>query len=286
MTPQAFCQDKAAPHGSSFYYATLYQPEAQQQALFAVEALWRELQSCISECSDESVARAKLDWWRSELARSLEGQARHPVGVALQGAIREHHLAEEYLQELIDGATMDLQYTGYQTFNDLQLYAYRTGAVRWMLHAQIMGLSDNRAYKYAHDLGLALRLIDLLQYTGRDAAQGRLYWPAQEMETFGVKPADFMQPKTNDRLQKLLAHQGQRIENLIEQALTQLPDEDRLAQLAALIMLRLRRSLLTEIREEGFQVLEHRTKLTPLRKLWLAWRTMRREKKLARRRAR
>ena len=33
------------------------------------------------------------------------------------------------------------------------------------------------------------------------------------------------------------------------------------------------RTLLGEIRRDGFQVLRQRTSLTPVRKLWLAWKT-------------
>ena len=49
--------------------------------------------------------------------------------------------------------------------------------------------------------------------------------------------------------------------------------EDRRAQRAGLIMAAIYRTLLDEIERDGFQVLTQRIALTPLRKLWIAWKT-------------
>jgi len=39
------------------------------------------------------------------------------------------------------------------------------------------------------------------------------------------------------------------------------------------VMAAIYRTLLGEIRRDGYRVLAHRVALTPLRKLWIAWRT-------------
>ena len=57
--------------------------------------------------------------------------------------------------------------------------------------------------------------------------------------------------------------------------MAQLPAQDRKAQRTGLIMAAIYRTLLDEIARDGYKVLDRRTSLTPLRKLWLAWRTWR-----------
>ena len=52
-----------------------------------------------------------------------------------------------------------------------------------------------------------------------------------------------------------------------------LPPEDRHAQRPGLVMAAIYRALLDEIARDRFQVLKQRTALTPVRKLWIAWRT-------------
>jgi phytoene synthase len=59
-------------------------------------------------------------------------------------------------------------------------------------------------------------------------------------------------------------------------AFAQLDPRDRSAQRAGLMMAAIYQALLDEIARDGYQVLDRRTSLTPLRKLWIAWRTARR----------
>ena len=58
-----------------------------------------------------------------------------------------------------------------------------------------------------------------------------------------------------------------------EIALSRLAPEDRASQRAGLIMAAIYRTLLEEIEREGFRVLKEKTSLTPLRKLYIAWKT-------------
>ena len=69
--------------------------------------------------------------------------------------------------------------------------------------------------------------------------------------------------------------QAARAQTWYERAFAQLPAQDRKAQRTGLVMAAIYRTLLDEIARDGYKVLDRRTSLTPLRKLWLAWRTWR-----------
>ena len=60
MSPDEYCQQKAAASGSSFYYSFLFLPPERRRAITALYAFCREVDDTVDECSDESLARIKL----------------------------------------------------------------------------------------------------------------------------------------------------------------------------------------------------------------------------------
>jgi len=275
MTPEQYCQQRAAPRGSSLYYSLRYADREQRAALTAVFALHDELLEIPRECHDPGVARTKLDYWHEELAQLQHGQARHPVARALSQAVARYRLPEEYFAELLDGAEMDLQHYDYADLRELSLYCHRVGGVLGTLATEILGYSDRHTTKFGHALGMAMAMDDRLRALRADAGRGRIYVPADERAQHGVRAEELMQPQTSDRLRALLTAQWQRVGEWYERALDLLPEADRGHQRPLLVEAALRQTLLNEIERDGLQLMEHQVALTPLRKLWLAWRTAR-----------
>jgi phytoene synthase len=273
MTPDEYCQQKAARGGSSFYYSFLFLPANQRRAITALYAFCREVDDVVDECQEPQVAATKLAWWRQELARVYGGQPQHPVAQALQAASGEFNLPEEQLQEIIDGMEMDLQQSRYLDFKALSLYCYRVAGVVGLLAAEIFGYQDRRTQKYAHDLGLAFQLTNIIRDVGEDARRGRIYLPIDELQRFEVKAADLLNARHSDNFRRLMDFQIERAGSYYTQAIDQLPAVDRRAQRPGLVMAAIYRTLLDEIERDGCQVLTQRTSLTPIRKLWIAWRT-------------
>jgi phytoene synthase len=275
MSPDEYCQQKAARSGSSFYYAFRFLEPDRRRAITALYAFCREVDDVVDDTREPSVARAKLDWWREEIARLFQGEPNHPITRALAPQLAAFDLSREYFEEIIDGMQMDLDYDAYPDFATLSLYCYRVASVVGLLSARIFGYTDRRTLKFAHDLGMALQLTNILRDVHEDAVRGRVYIPLDELEQFGVKPEEFRSTITRDAHQALFAFQAQRARGFYAKAEAQLPQEDRHSQRPGLIMAAIYRTLLDEIEHDGFRVLEHRVRLTPLRKLWIAWRASR-----------
>lgn len=273
MTPDQYCQDKAAASGSSFYYSFLFLPPERRQAITALYAFCREIDDVVDECDDPQLARTKLAWWRLELARMYEGNPTHPVTQALQTASQRFSLPQEQLNEIIDGMEMDLTQSRYLDFTALSLYCYRVASVVGLLAAEIFGYEDRHTLKYAHDLGMAFQLTNIIRDVGEDARRGRLYLPIEDLQRFNVKAADILAGRYVDGFRELMEFQIQRAEQYYQQAMANLPAQDRKAQRPGLVMAAIYRTLLTEIRADGCRVLDRRTALTPLRKFWIAWKT-------------
>ncbi len=273
MTPDEYCQQRAAASGSSFYYSFLFLEPRRRQAITALYAFCREVDDVVDECPDAGLARTKLDWWRGELAALYTGRPSHPVTQALLGSLKEFHLPQEQLLEIIDGMEMDLDNTRYADFKALHLYCYRVASVVGLLAAEIFGYRERQTLKYAHDLGLAFQLTNIIRDVGEDARRGRIYLPQDELARFGVTEADLLHANYSDNFSRLMAFQVERAQATYQQAFAQLPVADRKAQRAGLVMAAIYRATLNEIVRDSYRVLDQRISLPPLRKLWLAGKT-------------
>jgi phytoene synthase len=272
--PHQYCQEKAAASGSSFYYSFLFLPKPRRQAITALYAFCREVDDVADECSDVNIARTKLAWWRLEIANLYAGQPQHPVTQALATAIQEYGLVEEHFLEIIDGMEMDLDQNRYADFKQLQLYCYRVASVVGLLSASIFGYSDRKTLKYAHDLGMAFQLTNIIRDVGEDARRNRIYLPLDELTQFKVSETDILHSHETDNVRQLLKFQINRAQEFYDRAFAELPAVDRRAQRPGLMMAAIYRSLLNEIQsDDSLIVLNSRVSLTPLRKLWLAWKT-------------
>ena len=273
MTPDLYCQDKAARSGSSFYYSFLFLPPERRRAITALYAFCREVDDVVDECADSEVARIKLAWWRKQIAGTFAGSAQHPVAQALIPLVRVFNLPQDRFRDIIDGMEMDLRYNRYPDFATLQSYCYRVAGVVGLMAAEIFGYRDPATLKYAENLGTAFQLTNIIRDVGEDARRGRVYLPLDELARFGLSATDIIHRHDSEALQRLIEFQVGRAEEYYRLAFASLPEQDRKAQRPGLVMAAIYRKVLEEIRNGGCKVLDRRTSLTPIRKLWIAWRT-------------
>jgi phytoene synthase len=273
MSPDQYCQDKAAQSGSSFYYSFLFLPPEKRRAITALYAYCREVDDVVDECSDTDLARAKLAWWRQEIAGTFAGAAQHPVAQALIPVVRLFDLPQSRFQEIIDGMEMDLQYNRYPDFATLQSYCYRVAGVVGVMAAQIFGYRDPATLRYAENLGTAFQLTNIIRDVGEDARRDRVYLPLDELARFGVAASDIVHLQETASFRRLIEYQIDRAKDYYQRAFASLPQQDRKSQRPGLVMAAIYRTVLDEIVAGGCKVLNQRTSLTPLRKLWIAWKT-------------
>jgi 15-cis-phytoene synthase len=273
MTPDEYCQRKAAASGSSFYYSFLFLPPERRRAITALYAFCREVDDVVDETQETQIAAAKLAWWRAEVANLLAGNPQHPVTRALHPHLAAFSITGGRLNEIIDGMEMDLTQTRYLDWTGLERYCYRVASVVGLLAAGIFGYRDARTLDYARELGIAFQLTNIIRDVGEDARMNRIYLPMDELKSFGVPAADILQSRETPEFGRLMQFQAQRAKGHYSNALSALPASDRKAQRPGLIMAAIYRALLDEIERDGFHVLTRRTSLTPLRKFWIAWKT-------------
>ncbi len=270
-TPEHYVQEKAASSGSSFYYAFLFLPAPRRAAITAFYAFCREVDDVVDEVSDPGVAAVKLAWWRKEVAQAYAGTPTHPVMQALMPWTAEFGIEQRQLQAVIEGCEMDLAQTRYLDFAALERYCHLVAGIVGEVAARIFGQTQDATTGYAHKLGLAFQLTNIIRDVGEDAMRGRIYLPISELQQFDVKAHEITKRQYSERFTALMQFQARRAHALYDEALALLPAVDRRSQKPGLMMASIYRTLLREIEGEGFQVLHQRISLTPLRKLWLAW---------------
>ena len=277
ISPQRYVQDKAAASGSSFYYAFLFLPGPRRAAITAFYAFCREVDDVVDESSDSGVAAAKLAWWRQEVQAAFAGRPSHPVMKALMPLAAEFQVQPQHLIAVIDGCQIDLQQTRFLDYAALQRYCHLVAGVVGEVAANIFGRTEASTLQYAHRLGLAMQLTNIIRDVGDDARRGRIYLPVSELQQFGVKAQEILKRDApwgySERFDALMRFQAERAHRLYDEAFGLLPEADRRAQKPGLMMANIYRTLLREIEADHFRVLHQRTSLTPLRKLWIAWRT-------------
>jgi 15-cis-phytoene synthase len=277
MTPQQYVQEKAAGSGSSFYYAFLFLPPPRRAAITAFYAFCREVDDVVDETTDTGVAASKLQWWRGEIGQAYAGQPSHPVMKALMPLAADYDIRAEHLLAVIEGCQMDLDQTRFLDFQGLRRYCHLVAGVVGEVAAGIFGRTQAATTAYAHQLGLALQLTNIIRDVGDDARRGRIYLPVAELQRFDVKAHELLKREApwgySERFTALMRFQAERAHAAYDEALSLLPPADRVAQKPGLMMANIYRALLRDIEAQGFQVLHQRTSVTPLRKLWIATRT-------------
>ena len=273
MSPDEYCQQKTLQSGSSFYDSFLFLPPERRRAITALYAFCREVDDTVDDTTDQSVARIKLAWWRTEVSAMYKGSPTHPVTQALQPHVEPYKLEEKHLLAIVDGMEMDLDQSRYLDYAGLQRYCWHVASVVGILSASIFGYTNPQTLAYAEKLGLAFQLTNIIRDVGEDARKGRIYIPVNELQQFNVTAADLLNARHSEKFEALMRFQTERAQRTYDEALALLPKEDRRAQRPGLMMSAIYRTLLDEIERDGFHVLTQRISLTPLRKLWLAWKT-------------
>ncbi|TAG78090.1 MAG: squalene synthase HpnD [Burkholderiales bacterium] len=277
MTPDQYCENKASQSGSSFYYAFRFLPPEKRAAITAFYAFCREADDLVDEVSDTNVARTKLLFWRKEIDALYANAPQHPVTKALQRHVVPMRLPQQAFHTVLDGMQQDLEKTRYLDFNELKLYCYQAAGVVGEVSARIFGIDspeNPKTLEYARTMGEALQLMNIIRDVGEDARRGRIYLPSDDLVRFNVSVADILQSRSTDAFKAMMQFQYERASATYDRALAVLPAEDKRAQKPGLAMGAIYRALLEEIKRDGFGVLERRVSLTPVRKLWIAWKTV------------
>jgi len=285
MSPEKYCEDKTRGSGSSFFYAFLFLPPEKRRAMMALYAFCREVDDIADEIKDKEVAIPKLAFWGEEIERVFDGKARHPVGIELMWTIAQYPMMEQsQFTAMIEGMLMDVSGKPIVTDEDLKLYCYRVAGVVGLMSISVFGYSNEQSKQFALRMGDALQLTNILRDVYEDTKINRIYLPQQTRAKFKVTDQDIRQgfgenKKKNANLKALIQHYFEKAEEAYHDALAALPAEDRKTLTPSLMMGAIYYAHLAKLKSVDYDVWKHPARLTPLKKIWVAWKAYRYEKK-------
>lgn len=272
--------NRATPPGSRHYYCVRIAPPERHDDL-ALLFLWRqELRDILFRCSDPGVAQAKLKWYREELERALEAKAQQPLAQAIAGLIQRHQLPIQPFHHMSKALEADLHQSWFEQMAALHDYCRLDGGSLLRLATQVCGGSTTEV-DCAEGLGTFIRLVDMIRNLGPNLESGCRHLPKSELGAAGLSLADASKPENQERLGILLKHIADHALEWQASTLTSLPKGSYPALAPALSLASMNQALLAELEECGFPVMSQRVCLTPLRKIWITWRSSRRAKKWA-----
>ncbi|MGQ0659012.1 MAG: squalene/phytoene synthase family protein [Chromatiales bacterium] len=288
MEPDAairYCREQVAAPGSDFYYATLFVADAEKARLFSLHAFAAELARIPYRVTDPGVARVKLAWCREDLARVAHGRAEHPVNVALAASGVAEITGLQALMSLGVATEALLNRTPLPDIDAVVAAHHSIEGTLWELSARVLGGGEPQVRGGVAHLGCALGLIGTLCRLREQLAASMARLPADLLARHGLIAEDLLVQRPTAAVSELATLLAGHARKQILDGLAALPLQGRLSQLPALIMTEISVKTLGEMQHEEFPVLERQISLTPLRKLWIAVRTRRRERRLHRRAA-
>ena len=265
-----YCRRLARSRAKNFYYSFLLLSPAQRDAICAVYAFMRRCDDLSDEPAEGGAAEARLalEEWRRGLHLALDGAPPpHPVWPALADTARRYAIPRQYLDEMIDGVTSDLEPRRLASFDELYRYCYQVASVVGLTIIRIFGYRSEAALPLAEKCGVAFQLTNILRDLREDAERGRVYLPAEDLERFGVDPEDFARGRRGPGFNALMRFETGRARAYYDESgpLLALVHPRSRSSLWALI--RIYRRLLERIEASGYDVLNRRVRVPPWEKM-------------------
>lgn len=245
----------------------------QQQCVFASIANRRHGLS--DRCSDLNVGRSKLAWWHEELARLLDGAPRHPVTIALGRVLQSGGPGDTHLRALLDGATQRLEAGGYASRSEMEGILALTEGALGALTAELCTQGFEQDVAFGRSLATALGHARIARTPRRHGWRSFTYLPSDELARGGVTREDLAAQQTSSALKTVVKTQLEHARARIRDALSALPESRQREHLSAITETRIELAILGVVERSGYRVLERPAMISPIRKLWIAWRTAR-----------
>jgi phytoene synthase len=266
-------QHKVAARGSSLYYSLLFTQPSQREAIIGLHALQFELVQITEHFREAAIAKTKLEWWQQEIQRMYQQQAQHPITQYLQTVVEQYHLSQALFTEWLAGCLLKLESDHLCTLQDLNLFCYRDYGICALLSAYVLGFKEHISLTGVHDISIVIEVVHLLQDLPQHLQRGICYLPLDILEKHQVNEADLTTPQLSEKLHKPLQDIWQFAINTYQQGIHKIAKTDKAAMTPLLIYAELSYKLGQELAKENFAVFDHKLALTPIRKLWTAWKT-------------
>jgi squalene synthase HpnC len=271
---QEYCRRLAVSHYENFSVASWFLPRHLRQHFFNVYAYCRISDDLADEVGDAAMSLRLLEEWEAELDACYDGQARHPVFVALAESVREFEIPKHEFSDLLIAFRQDQTVTRFESFGDVLAYCRYSANPVGHLVLYLCGYSDGERQALSDYTCTALQLANFWQDVSVDYGKGRIYLPLEDLRRFGVREEEIRDGKNSAAFREMMKFEVERAREWFAQGLPLIATVD--GELATDIELFSRggQEILNAIERQGFAVLGRRPSISKGRKLGLVARAV------------
>jgi squalene synthase HpnC len=160
-----------------------------------------------------------LDELQGDVARIYDDTAPEPDLNAikdLKRTVRDCAIPARPLYDLIQANRQDQLVTRYDTYEDLAAYCELSANPVGQVVLYIMGAATPERIAASDSICTALQVIEHTQDVAEDLANGRIYLPRQDMDTYQVTEADLGEPSASERVRDLIKFEADRARRLLD----------------------------------------------------------------------
>lgn len=259
---EAYCRHLAESHYENFPVASRLLPRELRQHFCNVYAYCRWADDLGDETGDPHKALTLLAWWREQLDLCFEGEARHPVFVALRSTIAEFNVPRQPFVDLISAFEQDQSVTEYESYDQLRDYCRRSADPVGRIVLHLCRESRDETVELSDSVCTGLQLANFWQDVSRDYEIGRVYLPREDRQRFGYSDEMLKNRETNEPFLQLMRFEVARARQLLESGLPLVDSMRGRMQVIIELFIRGGLQILTEIERIDYRVWETRPVVT------------------------
>lgn len=204
---EAYCRAIARGHYENFLVASILLPRQMRQPFYNIYAFCRHADDLADESPSPQIALDGLARCQQQLDACFEGQAEHPIFVALCDSILRFDLDQRPFDDLIDAFRQDQFKTRYETFSELLDYCQRSANPVGRIVLRLAKADSAENIALSDRICTGLQLANHWQDIRRDFLAGRIYLPRDEMAACGVDESMLAGDRAAEPLKRLVAQE-------------------------------------------------------------------------------
>ena len=204
----AHCEKIARAHYENFPVGSLLIPKAMRKHVYSIYAFARTADDFADEGYDTKITPAErlelLDDWERQLEACYQGQATHPIFIALAETVRALNLPAQLFKDLLSAFKQDVIKSRYATFDKVLDYCRRSANPVGRLILLLFGYREEKLHQLSDHICTALQLANFWQDVSVDLLKDRIYLPQDELAKFGLSEDELLAHNFDQRYADLL----------------------------------------------------------------------------------
>jgi squalene synthase HpnC len=248
----------ATHHYENFQVVSFLLPKHLHQDFYNVYSFCRWADDLGDEIGDREQSLKLLAWWRGELQAMYNGNASHPVFVALRSTVRKFDIPMDPFDRLIQAFEQDQRVTRYENWQDVFGYCVNSANPVGHLVLYLGGYRDEERRRLSDYTCTALQLANFWQDVTVDAAKDRVYLPLALLRKHEYTEEELFASHFDVRFERAMREAVDVAQDLFDRGLPLIATVDRRLALDLELFSRGGMRVLRKIRERNYNVLKAR----------------------------